>query len=85
MLRVLARHLGRHRALLSAAVVSLAICTGIGAIASAGLPHYAHARGVTCVFHGWRALEQIRHRHPAWTTYHLWRASRTCTPAPWRY
>lgn len=42
-------------------------------------------QGETCVFHGWRAWRDARSAHPAWTTYQLWRASRTCRRAPWRY
>lgn len=79
------RFLGRHRGLALAVIVALAATTALGALAQPRSAHYAHARGLSCVFHGWRAYSNARRQHPLWTAYHLWRAARTCHPAPWRY
>jgi hypothetical protein len=55
-------------------VVLFVSFTIVGALTAA--PH--RTRRLSCVWHGARAVQLVRHHHPGWSTYHAWRASQTC-------
>ena len=37
-------------------------------------------RKLLCVFHSYRAIQDIIHHHPGWGALQVWRAARTCRP-----
>ena len=79
------KRLRHHPRLIVGALVVLLALGVLGYAARRGTPSYRPRAGFSCVFHGWGAWRTLHHHHPLWTGYHLWRASRTCRPAPWRY
>ena len=52
----------------------------LGYRCGAPAPRRSHRlrHGVLCGFHGWRVLEDLRHHHPGWSMFQLWRAAHHC-------
>lgn len=71
--------------------VAIALVAVVGVLAIAGAFHQGYpgrilagrstGSKVSCAWHGWRAIHNLRRHHPLWTSYHVWRASSTCARA----
>lgn len=71
--------MSRRRVCLAAVVAFLAVAGVLGALTATSGGHPTHwRRELLCTYHGVKAWEQLHVHHPAWTSWHLWRASRTC-------